>query len=423
MQPRVFVTNVFPDGNKGGAAITGGTIEAIQRAAPDSQITLVTTQVTNDRFEQSHRFTTKRFPNVHLTMPLIPLGNGPFAGLRGVLASLVLLLRNPRNSSHCVIRQLANAQLVVSKGGYVFVERYTIRRLLSNWLTVFPLVLAAKAGAKTAAIGATIGPFETWHSRALNGWVLRRLDLVVARDEYSYREALSLGLDPKRVVRLPDLVLAHRGPPDACCSSVAARYCLEGSRTCMVTLAEGPGDATFLPRLQGCLRRLLDEGVVDKVVVVVQSLQDLDVSRNFVAAFRDERCVLIQDDLGPEELMAVYASATFVIARRMHGAIFALIAASPTFAFTQYGKKVQGVMQALDLEEYVVSYPRFEADDLHDRIVATVNASAATRKRVRTAVENARVELGRLSPLLRELMFPQAADPLGTNGSAAAHGR
>jgi hypothetical protein len=59
------------------------------------------------------------------------------------------------------------------------------------------------------------------------------------------------------------------------------------------------------------------------------------------------------------------SAARVVITRPMHTSIFAIVAEATTFACTRYGLTVQGVMNSLGLEPYVLSYP--DLDELRGR--------------------------------------------------------
>jgi colanic acid/amylovoran biosynthesis protein len=328
-----------------------------------------------------------------MVLPLVAPRGGPFSGLRAAIQSLPLAFSRRAQLRHPVARRLVDARLVVSKGGYVFVDRHSYRKLLSNWLTTLPLVIAARAGVPTAAIGATIGPFTTWYSRALNGWILRQLDLVVPRDRYSYDTALELGVAPRKLAMFPDVVFSHPGPARTLRDSIAARFDLRSRRVGVVTIAEGPGDAEFLPALRECLVRLVRSGVVDRILLVIQSDEDLDVTKGFAATMPEGTTEFIEDDLSPEELIALYSEAGFVLARRMHSAIFALVAGVPTFAVAKYALKVQGVMLALGLEDYLVDYPKVDVDALEQRIRIAMENRVEVEQRVSAAVSSARNEL------------------------------
>jgi colanic acid/amylovoran biosynthesis protein len=404
----LFLTNVFPDGNKGGAAITGATIAAAIQAVPDSTVTLIATQVRSSDFAQSHRYTMRAHPKARVVMPIVAPRNELIAGLRATVRSLPLVFSRRARDRHTIAKEIAQADLVVSKGGYVFVERHTLRNLLSNWLTVLPLIIAARAGVPTAAIGATVGPFTTWFSKSLNGWVLRQLDLVVPRDEYSYRAAIEAGVSPAKLAMLPDVVFSHPGPDPHTRELIAERFAMRDRRVGVVTIAEGPGDAEFLPGLRDCLIRLVEQNVIDIVMLVFQSDQDAEITMRFAEMLPQHVVEFRSDDLSPDELIALYAEASFVLARRMHSAIFALIAGVPTFAVAKYAVKVQGVMRSLNLEDYLVDYPQIDVDQLCSRIKAAVADRDAVSARVSAAVEKARDELLRLPLLLRKVANRQA---------------
>jgi colanic acid/amylovoran biosynthesis protein len=409
-QKRVIVCNVFPDGNKGGAAITGATIDAVREAVPGAPITLIATQVDTDRFAESHRFTMERYPDVEMRMPLAGTQRGPLAGLRTVFRSIGFLLRDPCTSRDPRVREIVDARLVVSKGGYVFVERKSIRRLLRVLPTALPLVLASRAGVRTAAIGATVGPFTTWSSRALNRWILRRLDLLVPRDEYSYGEALKLGVPADRVLFLPDLVFSHPSVTDAEAAVVAEGCGLAGLRVAAITVTDRPGYEEHARCLLGVIQRVLGDGLVDRVAVVLQATEDRKTSEEFVERCADPRVVLVDQDLSPEQLIAFYRACSFVMTRRLHASIFSILAGTPTFpVVTGTGRKTEGVMRSLGLEDFLLAYPAFDVEDTVRRVTASVESREEVRVRLETAVAGARVKLREVPLALARLvsMSPQ----------------
>ena len=70
---KVLITNVYGDDNKGGAAITWATIEAVRRAFPGSTQSLLTIS-TSGELNQSHRHTRACYPDVPMHPPLVTEG-------------------------------------------------------------------------------------------------------------------------------------------------------------------------------------------------------------------------------------------------------------------------------------------------------------------------------------------------------------
>lgn len=396
----VTISNVFTDHNKGGAAITAETVQMVRRALPDARIRLVAVRHETSGFERSHRFTLDRFPDVSISGPLVATGHGPFAGLRAAARSIWLVCLAPRLASSPAVRSIRESNAVVSKGGHVFVERGGLRRSISLWMTSLPLLLAARLQVPTAILCTTVGPFSTWHSRAVAAFVLRRISRVVVRDDRSYGEAVALGVDPDRVTSLPDIVFSAQRPAPERSREVAARLGFENDRFCAVTVSEGPYDQEFFKNLKRTLTLLLERGVLDRVVVTCHAGEDVELSRTFVGSFDDSRAVFLEEDLSPDDLIALYGAARCLIGRRMHSAIFALVAGIPTFAFTKSGMKVQGVMESIGLKDLIMPYPEFDPVQFALRIERELSDPSILSARIGRAVNQAADEVNRIPGLL-----------------------
>lgn len=399
----VVISNVFSDNNVGGAAITQTTVDMVRRALPGADLTLVAINDAED-FSESHRFTLGRYPDVSIRGPLVPPAHGPLSGPRTALRSVALLLRAAFGRSSSAVRVIAESRLVVSKGGHVFVERGSVKRSLSLWITSMPLVLAARLGVRSIVVCTTVGPFETWHSRAVSRFVLKGVDRVIVRDIYSHQAALDLGLEPSRVKHLPDIVFAFDAPSPERCRKVAAAHGLRDQRYGVVTVCPGDSNEIFFRNLKSTLRELLSVGTLDTVVVVAHAKEDVELSEEFVRYLdhRGVRC--ISELLPPEELMAIYGDAQCLIGRRMHSSIFALLMGTPVFAFTKRGLKVQGVLKSLDLEDLIIDYPDFDPAAFSARIQEVLAKPATLERRIHDAVDRARLDLDALPAIISEIL-------------------
>ena len=397
----IIISNVFSDSNVGGAAITAATIRAAQAAFPGEPIKLVAIGET-EHFDTSHPFTLRTFPEVEMTAPLVIPTPVALGGLRAVLRSVQVMRKRP--ADHPAVRAVGEAHAVISKGGYVYRERPSWRSLMALWMTAFPIALGNAMGKPTAAVCTTIGPFKTRASRQLCKYLLSKASLVVPRDEFSYQAALDLGLDPGRVVYLPDIVFSYERPSVGAAEAAAARAGVQHERFGVLTLSKfgGINDA-FLEALRDTVLELLDRGVVDDVLLPVHELQDRSLTVSFVSLVNDPRVRMLAEGFGPDDLMALYRSSRFLIARRMHSAIFALVAGTPTFPFVMEGKKVQGVMGSLGLEDYLLHLPLSDPKQLADRIDAAVSDKSVEERVVR-AVAGAREQLQRLPRYLQQYL-------------------
>ncbi|WP_203568560.1 polysaccharide pyruvyl transferase family protein, partial [Aestuariimicrobium ganziense] len=329
---------------------------------------------------------------------------GPFRGARQTLKSLYFLARPGARSLPEALREVKRSAVVVSKGGYVFVDRKSARDLLSMWSTVFPLVFAHRVGVPVAAFPTSISPQEHRGSRWLNRWLLSRMELVFPRDPLSAAAARHLGASEAAVVEVPDIVLGMAPPNDRAVAEVCLRTGVRrGGFATMTVQLKNRGDRRDhdLAALHRTADALLARPEVETVLVINQAGDDRD-SRDLVALI-GPGARLAGADLSPEELVALYAGSVLTVACRLHSAIFALVAGTPAIAVSVTPLKAEGVYASVGLpSEWVVPIDDVDrAPGLVDQVLAH---PAATRERIRSAVASTATRLAPVSERLTELL-------------------
>jgi polysaccharide pyruvyl transferase WcaK-like protein len=281
------------------------------------------------------------------------------------------------------------------------------------WLTLFPLALASRSRVPTAVLPSTVGPFRHWPSRALSQWVLRRTSLIMVRDGRSQRQVLAMGVDAARVVRIPDGVFRSRRPTVAESRAVADRLGFGDVRFGAVTVRTMParsGRSTedvkrFYDSMAETIRILLARDIVDRIAVVLQieghNESDARPAAELLKAVNDPRVRPVPSGLSPDELIAFYGAAQFVITSHLHSSIFSLVAGTPAFPFSLLGEKVDGVFEDLGLQRFVVNGRRFDPATLAETVAQTTANGESVRTEIRQAVDAAGAEAGRASDLLR----------------------
>lgn len=232
-----------------------------------------------------------------------------------------------------------------------------------------------------------MGPYRRAASRILCRWILQHVDVVVTRDPISTEEAKRRGCGSVREV--PDIVWTFderrvatdfRAPAQS-----SERYGV------LVLSPETPAlDDIFVHRVDELSERMLDEKVVDRLCVVLQSHVDRAITTRFVTQHEDARLIPIVGDLAPEELMGIYRGAEFLIGRRLHAGLFALLMGVPVVLFSTDGVKADGVMRELGMADSVVRYPDFSVEEVLRRLVAIVRNREEERSAIREAVQRAR---------------------------------
>ena len=344
----VVVSNVFGDVNRGGAAITAQTLRMVLTVATDVVGIGIGADVDPPK---THRHTRERFPNIPILESPIRVPAGRFEGLRSFMKSIRYLANPSPRRSPASLTWLRHASLVVSKGGHVYVERPSLRSVLSLWSTAFPVIFAQRVGIPTMTSPTSVGPFHSRTSRLVNRFILSRMAFVVVRDPISRRHAMELGLRETQVIQLPDIAFSMAPPTAEKVQRMCSGLGVEPGRFVAMTvrlLAGGGGD---MARLQSALVRsvhaVLRHADVDRVLLIDQAGDG--AASAAVAQDTGGAVSVVSADLSPEDLVAVYGGARLTIACRLHSAIFSLVGGTKTVVVSLDGKKSEGVFASLGL--------------------------------------------------------------------------
>jgi polysaccharide pyruvyl transferase WcaK-like protein len=401
----VVLANVSADDNRGGCAITEATLGAIERSLPGSDISLIPAAGIAD-IEHALRHTQLSFPRARVLPAILPPRSGYLvrAAIRGLITAVASILRRPRGTSP--LAQALTADLVVTRGDALFVDRPSIKGLLSICAASLPAVVATRWGVPSVFSGTEVGPFAHRASRAVASAILPRAGLIVVRNDDSRDHALALGVRDERVVTLPDTAFGFPRPDRSAAESLASSFGFTPSRFVFVTVgADRPlaGMSSFESRLASLLRSLLDGGLVDQVAVVVQvdgrHISDRAASARFVERAADPRFRLVDADLAPAALVGLNASAAFSIGTRMHASILSLVAGTPTFPVAVW-PKVRKLFEPLGLDDWILPFPDLDPEAAARSIVGVLADRKGARERARRIADDQRDRLHEFEALL-----------------------
>lgn len=357
LAPRVVISNVYTDDNRGGAALTAAAIQMARAAVPGCVITLISVSP-SDELQDAFRYTRLAYPDIEVLPPPFSPRHRRFGAAAAVVHSLTVLAM-PRlfGRSMLAVARVREARLVIGKGGQLFRD-FPLKGLPSLWLSAFPLLLAARVRVPRVAYGISIGPYTRGHPAAsrLAGLILRRLSLVLVRGDHSRQLASDLGVRPDRIIDTPDTVFSLSPPTSEQSAAIAKNLGLPLGRFLAMTITDGMGRQTqassVFPTLRDVLLALLSEGAVDEVAVIVQTdgstSSDLAASRSFVQYLNEPRVRLIEDEFSYQDLMALYGAARATIGGRIHSAVFSVVAGTPAFPIEGGGHKAREIFARLE---------------------------------------------------------------------------
>lgn len=267
---------------------------------------------------------------------------------------------------HDSIDELVQADLVIWKGrnfrsrDNLFIEIYRTMHVVFHPLVCFAL------NKPVACVGASLWHLNNPFSRMILRYTFNKCQSISFREKNSFDEARKLIGDKSKteLLLLPDLsfviyddgrlIKAQRNPiPNT-----------EYPQTVGITVVDWNGEGNsvrekYKNALSGTIQFLLNKGV--KIKIIPQVTKNWETSHNMTAEIISEQVdsqniSIIEGEPQVKDLLLIYSKLDFLIATRMHSAIFASMVGTP-LAIISYDKGGKwSILQELGYSEYMINY-------------------------------------------------------------------
>jgi polysaccharide pyruvyl transferase WcaK-like protein len=407
---RIALVNVWPDSNKGACALTWASLELVLATFPGASVALVPTAVSPPD-PVPFRHTAPRYPGVTI-LPALSDGEGLAAAaqLWRLAGTMLKIFRfaGDRPHENPTLEWLRTCDLVVSVGGVNFHSALgTLRDDPQLLIRSLPLLAAQRIGVPVVLVGAQIGPFKTRPGR----WLVRRIAAksaaVFPRDHTSEGELR--GIEPLRSILFPDSAFALT-VPRAGAQELFARRGLDSAAPTLAlvissALRASEGRDAHVALFARLSARLAESGVVRQTIVVLQTDEDLEISRELVQKLGLEARFFIDEDLDPDQLSNLYGSCRMVVSSRLHAVLFSLLAGVPAVSLApEVTFKERAVLKILGLESLWVPSSA-GAERAAEKCLEIVAQERSHRTAVEQAVSAARAQWDEVPQLLRKLVL------------------
>ncbi len=256
------------------------------------------------------------------------------------------------------IKAIEKNEICVSCGGEVIGD--TFYQALPFWL--FTYWLAIKKGKKFILFPQSVGPLNMAWTRKFVYWALKNAYLYVGRDRASYETLLSLGFDKDKVMFVPDVAIQQEiGEANI------HSYFNDGNKKVVgITISNPPHSemgkkVDFVQKVGSQIEKLNSDEY--KVLIMPSNYKLHEISPDYALcqklqerlSNKFETAILENRPYFPDEYTALLSQLEFFISTRMHVAILATSAFTPTIAInTQH--KIKGYMQNIDMDHFCVDY-------------------------------------------------------------------
>ena len=371
----IIISHVYSSDNKGDAALTSVLISDLRRKFPEAALTILRLEAVKplEYFEgvperlsfMYHALNKYQNPLAKLAYTAYMVGATlSWAGVRRVTGWRLHLPRHLRR-----IAQLYDqADLIVPVGGGYMRSRRGLANRMNVPLLLHPLVFGHLLGKPTVLYSQSVGPFQNRFEKWLVAVVLRRMTLILVREDTSLELLAQLGVS-RNVARAVDSGFLLRHDVDM---NVRDTYHIPPSRLLVgVTVRSwlaGEAQVKYEQAVAEALDNLIETSNAHVLfipqVTATKGDDDRIVSRRVHRLMHHaDAATVIEDDPSHHRIKAMYDSLNVLLGTRFHSVIFSLTSYVPVVAI-EYEHKTSGIMHDLELDEWVIKIEDVTADKL-----------------------------------------------------------
>ncbi len=379
VQPKqIIISHVYSSENKGDAALTSVLIQDIRRVFKGARITILKLDsLQPGQFEgvpeepsfMAYVLNAYKNPVVKLAYALYMMcATLLWALLRRVVDTRFLLPRHLRD----IVALYDTADLIVPVGGGYIRSRTGLKHCFNVPLLLHPLLLGSLLGKTTVLYAQSVGPFHNKFEEWLVTFVLRRMSLVMLREDASVALLARLGVRDN-VVRAVDSGFLLEGTQKI---NLRKLYGIPKEHLLVGVTVRAWLDDEAQAAYEDAVARALD------AIIETQSVHVVFIPQVTAAKGDDDRIVsqrvrdrmqnlgnvtLITDTPDHHTIKSLYDGLDVLLGTRFHSVIFSLTSHVPVLAI-EYEHKTSGIMRDLNLQKWVIKIEDVTAENLTEAL-------------------------------------------------------
>jgi colanic acid/amylovoran biosynthesis protein len=390
----IIISHVYSSDNKGDAALTSVLIDDLKRKFKGANITILRLESVkkNSKFEGVPEkpsfmyYVANKYHN-----PLAKLGYALY-----MMCATLLWAAWYRRTGHHVylplhLREVAKlyeqADLIVPVGGGYIRSRQGLAMRFNIPLLLHPLLVGYLLGKPTILYSQSMGPFQNKLEKLMVAFVLKRMTLILLREDTSVALLASLGVTDN-VMRAIDSGFLLRAVEKI---DIRKRYTIPADRLLIgVTVRswlKGEAQTAYEQAVASSLDSLIETAKVHVVfipqVTAIKGDDDRLISRRVYARMHHQQeATLINDAPDHHRIKALYDDLDILLGTRFHSVIFSLTSFVPVLAI-EYEHKTSGIMRDLKLENWVIKIEQVTSKNLTEKLQKLVRGRTHYQQHLR----------------------------------------
>jgi len=383
------IVNGWHDDNKGDCAIVLCTMRMLEQRLQSTSFNIVSGYSLNKtELPRAYRHIISEYPLTETAISLLPKFEHKGGVINPYLIAATYIIRSiymtiTKDSFGEGNRLINESDVVISKGGHMLhcVKKRNVIHWLNLYNHLYPLILARKAGVPYVFWGHSFGPFNDTLAYKFAAKIFLGAEIVGVRETISHDIACQMGIPRKKIRLMPDPAFGILPKNSQKVEDILIKNLLETGNFLAITVRswgnkiDGSYDR-YIEAIATIVNRLYHAGFCKKICIFVHvsgpTVRENDslASHDLYKKLAGLPVSLVDDDLSPEEAVAFYEKAKFLIGTRFHSVIFSLVAGTPVYALSYFGPKALGIMKDIKMEAFVTDLSILNPDNIVKEILS-----------------------------------------------------
>lgn len=381
---KIVITNAYTWYNKGDAGILLATIDVLKKVYKDAEFSILSFAPDTDRIKYSTDKSIKEVesnilnphPYKHTKIGRILAIGKLFFKMLQMQIGLKLFRKNTikKNKS---LELLENADIIVVCGG-----GFLGGKKLDSLMHIYQIYVDTLFKKPVYVMGNSIEPISNKVVNKYTEGVLKRVDYIFAREKIT-EEYLKKILPFNKFCRIPDMAFSLEDKEYE--FDYMDKLKKENDIIIGITVRNWnfPNVKDKNKAKENYLKAVADsmDFIIEKYnsvfvfvpQVIVEFGDDTETAKEIKKIMKNSnKFVIRNDDYSPYEIKAMASKCDYFIGTRMHSNIFATSMKIPTTAIA-YEKKTNGIMETVNMSDYVVEIDTITKEELINTIEKMIN--------------------------------------------------
>lgn len=381
---KIVITNAYTWYNKGDAGILLATIDVLKKVYKDAEFSILSFAPDTDRIKYSTDKSIKEVesnilnphPYKHTKIGRILAIGKLFFKMLQMQIGLKLFRKNTikKNKS---LELLENADIIVVCGG-----GFLGGKKLDSLMHIYQIYVDTLFKKPVYVMGNSIEPISNKVVKKYTEGVLKRVDYIFAREKIT-EEYLKKILPFNKFCRIPDMAFSLEDKEYE--FDYMDKLKKENDIIIGITVRNWnfPNVKDKNKAKENYLKAVADsmDFIIEKYnsvfvfvpQVIVEFGDDTETAKEIKKIMKNSnKFVIRNDDYSPYEIKAMASNCDYFIGTRMHSNIFATSMKIPTTAIA-YEKKTNGIMETVNMSDYVVEIDTITKEELINTIEKMIN--------------------------------------------------